>query len=184
MDLEEGVEIEEGLEEVVVGTEDVSWKSPRFRNEMKEQLQQALEENLRRMGEMNGVKLTRWGIGYSRSVLPSKQTMATVRMNAKIMEEEVFKASNNSKDKYIGRMMTAIIHGNVFGPAEKLEEGLKRWCWEEGREVCKELIKVDKKLVWAECMEYEELVRETVDINVITIPVDEKGLVKEWQHGS
>ena len=76
--------------------------------------------------------------------------------------------------------MTAIIHGNVFGPAEKLEEGLKRWCWEEGRE----LIKVDKKLVWAECMEYEELVRETVDINVITIPVDEKGLVKEWQHGS
>ena len=122
------------------------------------------------MGEMNGVKLTRWGIGYSRSVLPSKQTMATVRMNAKIMEEEVFKASNNSKDKYIGRM--------------KLEEGLKRWCWEEGREVCKELIKVNKKLVWAECMEYEELVRETVDINVIIIPVDEKGLVKEWQHGS
>ena len=80
VDLEEGVEIEEGLEEVVVGTEDVSWKSPRFRNEMKEQLQQALEENLRRMGEMNGVKLTRWGIGYSRSVLPSTQTMATVRI--------------------------------------------------------------------------------------------------------
>eukprot|EP00091_Calanus_sinicus_P008741 TRINITY_DN20940_c0_g1_i1.p2 TRINITY_DN20940_c0_g1~~TRINITY_DN20940_c0_g1_i1.p2 ORF type:complete len:110 (-),score=59.36 TRINITY_DN20940_c0_g1_i1:183-470(-) len=75
--------------------------------------------------------------------------------------------------------MTAIIHSNVFGPTEKLEEGLKRWCWEKGREVCKEVIKVDKKLMWAECMEYEELVRETVDNDVITIPVDEKGLVKE-----
>ena len=142
---------------------------------MRKELKEAMEENLRKLGEIKGIPLIQGGKKVKK-LCTSTQSMATVKMNAQTMEEEMFEASS-SKVQYMGKVMRGVISGAVF--PVKGEKGCKRWCLQGGKVVCKELIKVEKQLVWADCMEYEELVRETGETDDITIPVDEKGLVKE-----
>ena len=156
------------------------WKSPEFRENMREQLREALEERLRKEGEIDGVlKLRITGIGYTRLLIEPTQTTETIEKNVMIIEKEAFRDSRGSKDKYMGIVMKAVVEGVVF-PNKLYRVGRRRWCLEDRKEVCKEVIKVDKKLVWAECMEYQDFLRKTVlDNNCETIPIEEKELLQK-----
>ena len=124
-----------------------------------------------KMGEIKGAI----GERTIRKTFKSTQSKQTVKLNAKMMEEEMFESSC-SRGQYMGKLLRGVIKGDPYFP---IVLGCKRWCLEDGKVVCKEVIKIDKKLFWAECMEYEELVRTTGENDYLTIPVDGKNLAKE-----
>eukprot|EP00092_Neocalanus_flemingeri_P018091 GFUD01019580.1.p2 GENE.GFUD01019580.1~~GFUD01019580.1.p2 ORF type:complete len:179 (+),score=60.97 GFUD01019580.1:153-689(+) len=158
----------------------IDWRSREFRRKMKEELQEALEENLRKMGSIKGVAMNIVGREV-KEPFAFTQTMKTIMMNAEMMEEEMFWTST-SKTQYMGKLMHGVFSGDVFS-RKKVVVGCKRWCWEEDMEVCKVLLKVDKQEYWADCMEYEEyeeLVRKMSDNDAITsIPFGVEDLLKE-----
>ena len=66
------------------------------------------------------------GKTYIPEVVEPTQSKETIGKNVEIMEQEIFAACGGSKDRYLGRVMEAIVSGEVF-PRE-LTEGCMRWC--------------------------------------------------------
>jgi len=150
---------------------------------MKNSMREGMEDKTKRSGCFADIKDTRTilrilGKTYIPEVVEPTQSKETIRRNVEIIEQEIFAACGGSKDRYLGRVMKAIVSEEMF-PSE-LTEGCMRWCLEEGREICKVVVKADHDLWWAVWIDAEAYVEKTYfNKDIVDMPLGDTELLQE-----
>ena len=100
-----------------------------------------------------------------------EQRPKTVKLKVQQMEQQI--SLQSMKQQGFPEVRTAGPHAEYMESEGK--EGAKRWCVDDGMNlVCKQLVKVDNTLLWADVISQEEMMAVEVNEDLMVIPADGK----------